>query len=239
MTASEAQKHILSSQVKEKRSEANPFAARKNVGLRRHEEISWTKNGSSRLQLRRVGVGRHFSWLRMDSPPTGKYIADYLRHMNRNREPIWWLPLLRRMLSWGALSGLAVGAFFFVLLLFVAFTATLGDPDITIAFVVGVPACGVGGIIGLASGFFAPVREPKSPFQSQFFRGVVTNSLEFWLFSSFFSLLTFGLISIFFEPWLIRFPWENSIYALETTLFIASLWRAINRALRATKEKQS
>lgn len=155
----------------------------------------------------------------------------------KNREPIWWIPLLRRMLSWGALSSFAVGAFFLVSSLFVAFTATSDDPDITIAFLVALPTCGVGCLIGLASGFFAPADEPRSPFQSQFFRGVVVNTLSFWLFSIGFLFLSATFFSIALETWLMNFPWEISSYAVATVLLVASLWRAINRALRAAKLK--
>ena len=171
--------------------------------------------------------------------------------MNCNNGRVWWLPLVRRTLGWGALSGIAVGAFFFVLLLFLALISNLGDPSylrqagiwgcllnaLRAAIFVGVPAGGIGWFTGLASGFFAPAREPKNPFRSRFFRGVVADTLGFWLLTAFVLVLTAVFVSIVFEPWMARFPWERANYALLACLFVASLWRALNRGLRATQLK--
>lgn len=164
----------------------------------------------------------------------------------KQREPIWWIPLARRVAVWGALSGFCVGTFFFVLSLFIVFSNSYGLRQMgisgglceaaRIAAIVAVPACGVSLVIGWTSGLCAPAREPKNPFQSRFFRAVVADTLKFWLLFLFVVLLIAAFASIAFEPWLIRFGWETSIYGATVVLLIVSLWRAINRALRAVKE---
>ncbi len=155
------------------------------------------------------------------------------------REPIWWIPLARRILVWGALSSICVGGFFFLATTALALPPNLKYPldAAQLGLTIGIPFCVAGLVIGCTAGLCAPPREPKSLFVSPFFRAVFAETILFWLFASFALGLFVGLVSCVIEPWP---PWlssENWLYVAASITFVLSLWRAINRALCAAKLK--
>ena len=159
--------------------------------------------------------------------------------MENQREPIWWLPLLRRVSIWSALSGLCLGAFFFFATAALALPPSTNRPlDAAILGTnIGMPFCAAGLFIGCAAGLCAPPHESKNLFVSPFFRSVFSETLLFWLFTSFALGLFVGLISYIVEPWPSWLSSENWLYAAASLTLILSLWISINRALVATKLK--
>lgn len=173
--------------------------------------------------------------------------------MKNAREPIWWLPLLRRVLVWSALSGLCVSAFFFVLSLSFILLFDSGNfyglqregalgyfvnTAAQMTLFVGAPAFILGSIMGCLAGLCAPPHEPASLFISLFFRRILIGTLAIW----FFALLIFGLLATFviiaFEPWAEELlSSEILLFGTAFVLFVLSLWRATNRALAAAKLK--
>ena len=169
--------------------------------------------------------------------------------MRNAREPIWWLPLLRRVLGWGLATSIMTG-----FLPFLVVAAMFGWIEVgpyqdfsymapsrwervisvaTISVLASSPFLLAGLIVGTTTGFYAPATEAKNSLKSKFFRAVVAQTLLSWLFS-------FGILS---QTFYYGFPYFGLgipitvVLALAIVLFALSLWRAINRALRAVKLK--
>ena len=164
----------------------------------------------------------------------------------KTREPIWWVPLVWRMLGWGA--GLAVTwgtAAFLVFEAGLSFWAhlppmgmTLADLALKIArasIISAVPYAILGALVGAVTAFCAPPNEPQHPLKSEFLRVVIAQTLKFWalsciviwiglavLISLFYALVSFGALQI------VNFTLVRAALGL-------SLWLALTRALRATK----
>ena len=177
--------------------------------------------------------------------------------MRNAREPIWWLPLLRRIVRWGAVTAIIVNALpLFIVACFAyagAFRSTVVlSPDDSLwidvvvclffASVVTLPFAVMGAVIGWTSGFYAPPSEPVSPFKSKFSRIVTTQTLGVWMVACVFIIAGFASSNIIFFnlPFYFDQLSPNQIYGafgISFFVFALSLWLATNRALAATKLK--
>lgn len=114
--------------------------------------------------------------------------------------------------------------------------------SLQLGFIVTWPLWGLGLILGMASGFYAPIKEPKNPLKSRFFRAVAAQTLLWWII--FLGATTTGvfLAGKIFQPLVRSFyasihfeiPWVPCMILICISSFAFSLWRAINRALRAS-----
>lgn len=164
--------------------------------------------------------------------------------MRNAREQIWWMALLRRILLWGAVmaflwalpGSLLLAAPLMVKLATNDIHAGVGYlsvvKEIIIAVIVlssCVPAS-LGLVAGIFSGFYVPAIEPINPFRSKFFHQVGWDTLLFFVASLFVAVpcVLFFLNFVSFNVYPIGL-------ALPLILFSLSLWRALNRALRAAK----
>ena len=102
-----------------------------------------------------------------------------------------------------------------------------------IAAAVASPLLLAGFTLGATTGFYAPASESKNPLKSQFFRGVASQTLSFWakVYSALSLTFYFGFPYLGLEVPIL------AVLALCVVVFALSLWRAINRALGATKLK--
>ena len=169
--------------------------------------------------------------------------------MKSAREPIWWLPLLRRVVGWGLATALIAGILPFLVVVTLLNLIILGpyqdatyvEPsfwdtiisDVAISFLVSSPLLLTGLILGAITGFYAPATEPKNLLKSKFFRAVAAQTSSAWAFSFGVLSLTFYYGFPYFDLKVPRF----AVLALAIILFGLSLWRAINRALDAVKLK--
>ena len=176
----------------------------------------------------------------------------------KNREPIWWLPLLRRILGWGLVMAML---WFLVALLISALPlltlyfpdTILGDddnsggfPDFGKGFLIrdlqilvvwllgGFSLCGF--IAGSVAAFCALASETSDPLRSRFFRSVGTNSVVCWILLTFAALIAIGVSDAFFDILYFVYDWWMATLGFCFVLFALSLWRAINRALAAAEE---
>lgn len=166
------------------------------------------------------------------------------------REPVWWIPLLRRVLLWGALGALVAGAVAFLILeaglnLWVELPPvgmSLGELVLKIARISATYAtvfAFLGAVIGAVIAFYAPASEPRNGFKSSFLRFVVVDASKFWALSCLVVLpgflLLWPVVYVYFNPDL----FQTIILVLMSLLLVLSLWRAINRAMRLAKQKLS
>ena len=138
--------------------------------------------------------------------------------MKNVREPIWWLPLLRRMLVWGSIVALSIGVIVLVLktALFSAFvySGPLFPPDPGMTIMVREPTpllsvvaaslqgtwlyCFFGFLFAGIIGFYAPTTESNNPLESHFFRSTVLSALQLgfwcWLALYFVSMIVRGAL---------------------------------------------
>ena len=166
--------------------------------------------------------------------------------MNR-KSNVWWFPLARRVLGWGAagalLWALPVAALIGSLALYVHLHPSPPSPNVFIPdddFFVGILlwlcaiSSGIFALIGAIAGgvaaFYAPATDVKNPLKSQFFRTVGRQTFWFTVAASLACGLTLGIVSYFlFGSILLFVVW----FALSAALFFLGLWRAVNRALHA------
>lgn len=125
--------------------------------------------------------------------------------MNQH-QPIWWIPLARRVAVWGVALMLAWGfvVSMSLLLPLAAMSSWIQTPlgndwvgALALRSMNLAPflpyACGF--VLGAASGFFAPPLEPKNPFKSRFARDVAVDTLLFCLlFNLIFVLMATGIL---------------------------------------------
>lgn len=176
--------------------------------------------------------------------------------MEKQREPIWWLPLLRRVALWGITMTL-LWDFVALMLLTLPLAALLypdtilgadnssslpiNNRDLTILLLQmliflllgAFSLCGL--ITGTVSGLCAPTSESVHPLRSRFFRTVGIHTVIAWILSSF--VAGVGITTIFGGFFYFGAYWYLVILALWFGLFGLGLWRALNRALAATKLK--
>ena len=166
--------------------------------------------------------------------------------MNKpQREPIWWIPLARRIVGWG----LAAAA-----LLAVPVVVCVILPIFLIQWPVNSEIVANGGIakliatqlmswlwptlgffvIGAACGACAPPREPRSPLLSRFFGRVILETILFGLPLILVFAVIIPLVPFLFE--VSKFDYQLfPVFGL-ILAFALSLWFALTRALRATKK---
>ena len=172
--------------------------------------------------------------------------------MKNVRQPIWWIPLARRVVGWGAtisaMAGMLPLLVVAIILSVVDFGPIQFDADYVapslieklltsalIATAVASPFLIGGFALGATAGFYAPATEPTKPLKSRFFRGVASQTLGFWSY-------VYPTLSLTFYFGFPYFGLEVPMVAVLTlcvVVFALSLWRALNRALRATKTKRS
>lgn len=163
----------------------------------------------------------------------------------KQREPIWWIPLARRVLSWGLTMFVlwsALALLFTVLpfsyqVMLVLEGDAFDDERIgkaigsSLLLLGGCFICAGGLITGVLTGFYAPPSEPKNPLRSQFFVNVGKSAFVFWLVSS--SILTVNICGflLYFD---FKFPDDYALALLIglIALFGIGLWRALDHALR-------
>ena len=168
----------------------------------------------------------------------------------KNCKPIWWLPLLHRVLGWGVtMMGLwsAIALIFCVSpVAYEIWTGLTGDQEqdywhiyviISTSFFL-LAACFIiaGGLIaGVFSGFYAPSTESLNPLRSQFFRSVCKDAFVGWLISTCVLTVTITSFLLFFS---VSFSDDYGLALLIflIVLFALSLYFSINRALRIAKE---
>ncbi len=172
--------------------------------------------------------------------------------MNRNSN-VWWFPLARRVLGWGAagalLWALPVAIPMASLILFIVQHPTPPVPEAErgllelddsallgillwlgggSSFILAI----MGGLVGIVTGIYAPVNDAKNPFKSRFFRSVGRQT--FWFTASTSLLCAFTSNFLFMIIHLVPFMWVFLIWFLSSVaLFGLNLWRAVNRALDA------
>ena len=164
----------------------------------------------------------------------------------KNREPIWWIPLLRRVLLWGVVAGLGAGvtAFFVVgaVLVFVAQLPTAGNglAEVTLKIArISLNSAAeyaiTGVVVGVVIAFYAPASESGNCWKSAFFRNVLTQTIKFWVLSCL--VVWFGIYwLVYFFYSFINPDWlQIANFSLVRILLALSLWRAINLVLCASK----
>ncbi len=164
------------------------------------------------------------------------------------REPIWWLPLLRRVLGWGALTGLAAGAVAFLVVeaeLSLAVPLppvgiSVGELALKIARISAAHAASLallGAFAGAVTALYAPTSEPQNGFKSAFLSAVAMDALKFWALSCLVMWVGLLLLYPLFYSSVRPDFLQTSNFVLTRILLAFSLWRALNRALAATKLK--
>ena len=172
-----------------------------------------------------------------------------------SREPIWWLPLARRVLRWGALTALLVSIVPLVLAAIYArlyvyppapdpsvFSST-SDLDawvlsVVLAFFQTSPLLLMGAALGGWCGFYAPPSDPPNLLKSRFVRVAAAQTLGLWLGS----FVGVGATLTGFDLLLAthrRYFWISPelipvLAGVGLLLFALCLWRGLNLALRAT-----
>ena len=166
--------------------------------------------------------------------------------MKLEREPIWWLPLLRRVVIWGLVTMVSWGFLLMILLsaplLIVSVWAMPqvgGDPLqerakewMGLTTLLSPYLCGF--VVGASSGFYAPPTDASNPFFSRFNLDVTGETL----ISTLVSVFVLG-VSVRI---LLQFTTLNSVEEALIVipgffvLFALSLWRTLNRALDNTKK---
>lgn len=159
-------------------------------------------------------------------------------------EPIWWVPLLRRVLRWGATSALLV--ILPVLLVVLPSVLLIGANESNTAmqsiaavlYTSGLLSLGAF-VVGAFSGLCAPASEPKNPLRSRFFGQVAGETFVFFVGLSCAGAPMVGIVLVFLEEVArLPLPREEMLSNMAVTLvFSLSLSLAISRALRAAKAK--
>ena len=162
--------------------------------------------------------------------------------MEKAREPIWWLPLLRRTLVWGGLLMLLWGfpismSLLLPLSAMSAWSQTPLGSDWIGALAVRAMniapflpyICGF--TLGAASSFFAPRTEPRNPLNSLFARNVSIDTLLFCLLFNLIFVVTVTMVLQFvtLKSVVRAFPFIEAVFL---ALFGLGLWWAINRSRR-------
>ncbi len=174
--------------------------------------------------------------------------------MKSAREPIWWLPITRRIVRWGAVMAFLVNLLPLLIVACFAYSGafrnTVLPPDTPLwdgvvmsLFFAGVFTCPfalAGAIIGWASGFWAPSGEPTNSLKSSFLRVATAQTLGVWAVACVFvgAGLFCAYLLFFNRPplyWRLTLLLTCFIFAIPFVLFALSLWRAINFALRVAK----
>lgn len=152
--------------------------------------------------------------------------------MKKAREPIWWIPLLRRVLGWGSTMALL---WLLPTLLITRLVAVFLPIEITVLPLYFATFC-FGSITGAACAVCAPPTDFYNPFESPVFR---TAGLD-----TFFYLVGFGgLFNLAVDnsdvvSFIGRFvPILLFQTVLVGVLFVFCLWLSLTRALRSTKLK--
>ncbi len=168
-----------------------------------------------------------------------------------SNSPIWWFPLARRILGWGAVGALLwalpVAVVFGGLALYTHLNPSPPDPS------EGFPLfgdewlieiflwlCGVGGAICAALGatasvfaaIYAAPQEGSNPLKSRFFRCVHWNTLWFTLAASALCGFTLGLLEQPIDSLLGFYAPKIAWFVFSIVCFCVGLWRAVNRALK-------
>ena len=164
--------------------------------------------------------------------------------MNRVSQ-VWWIPLARRVLGWGAagalLWALPVAALIGSMAPYVHLHPSPPEPEEFVLdgneLVVGLLVwlcilsssafALMGAIVGWFAAFYAPTKDGKNPLKSRFFRLVGRQTFWFTAATSLACGLTFGVLLYPVSGFLLAFiGW----FAISIALFFLGLWRAINRA---------
>ena len=175
--------------------------------------------------------------------------------MNRKFN-VWWLPLARRVVGWGAAGALLWGfvAFAVACALFLGvllwetahFVSARDESDrydswfwaamLYGTFIVGLAGSLLGLLVGIVAGFCAPPVDVKMPHKSPFFRSVNRQTFWFWFITSTAGVPSFSALIYFGINPLLS---QNGAFAVgcglafSGLLFGLGLWRAVNRALHA------
>ena len=148
------------------------------------------------------------------------------------REPIWWMPLLRRTLVWGA----AMAALWFLPLLLIGVLVALLLPSVVWPASLAWLCLGTGFVTGGVCACFAPPTDPANPLNSRLFKTAGLDTAFYFvglggLLNLVFAQPTFAVVVSRFVS-AIAFE-----VALTLALFGFCLSLALTRALRATKLK--
>ncbi len=183
--------------------------------------------------------------------------------MENAREPVWWLPLLRRIVGWGIITAALLGFFPLIAFTVFIFNFDFGLPmtgpnlpievviskwqnlseSLQIALIATWPFWMFGLTIGAISGFYAPIKETGSPLKSRFLRAVAVQTLLWWTIALASIAVGIFLVGKIFQPLIRSFyasihfdiPWIPLIILVCISSFSFSLWRAINITLRMTE----
>ena len=163
--------------------------------------------------------------------------------MKNAREPVWWLPLARRVVLWSIAVGLGAAAAAFFIVSSGLITADRVPPaghglkEFTLKISwIGLTSAASYAFLGICSGaviaFYAPASEPITFWKSAFFRDVLTRTLKFWMLACvvfWFGMCCFiPLLYSFIKPdWL-----QIANFASVRVLLALSLWRSIELTSR-------
>ena len=166
--------------------------------------------------------------------------------MNR-KSKVWWIPLARRVLGWGAagalLWALPVAALIASVAIYVYLQPSPLMPSdgfgisgdgllLGLLFWLGVISSSIFAAMGALTGgfaaFYAPATDARNPLKSHFFRSFGRRTFWFTATTSLACGLTLGVVSYAGFGFLLPFVgW----LVISGALFFLGLWRAVNRAL--------